>query len=571
MASALGPSPAGPSPAGSSPAAAGSPVLPFKLILVALCLAQFINSYDTTAMNVAVTSVVKSLDTTVAGVQSALVLYSLVMASFMLIGGKLGDVFGRRTTFTVGIAMYGCGALITAFSQGLPMMIFGWSLLEGLGSALMIPAIYSIVGSIFPAGKPRISAFAAVGAMAAMGAALGPLVCGFLTTYLSWRVSFLMEVGIVLITIALSTRIRMPKTARLPASLDLPGAVLSALGLALIVYGVLQATTYGWTAARVPVVVWGQTVIPQGGISPVIPFVVAGVAVLIAFALWERHMLRAGRDALLDIRMLGQRAVLFGVLAIVAFMFMQAGFLFVVPVFMQEALGYTAFHSGLLILPMTIAIILVATRMSRLTQIVAPKLLIQVGMITISVGVLLVAIELKATASQWDYLPGMIVAGIGIGLVNAPLMNLTQGGVGAEKQSEISGLSRAMSNLGGAFGTAVAGAVLIATLISSFGTQVDASTGIAVAEKPRILAALLKDAQTVSNAQVQAWLKEKGEPPPLAAEIVTINQNARNDGLQMALLVIGIVGLSGFAVSCFLPGGKRRREEEEPAPAAATA
>ena len=158
--------------AGSAAAAkdpvAGAAALPLKLILVALCMAQFINAYDTTAMNVAVTSVVKSLGTTVSGVQSALVLYSLVMASFMLIGGKLGDAWGRRTTFTLGISMYGVGALITAFSLGLPMMIFGWSLLEGLGSALMIPAIFAIVGTIYPAGKPRVSAFAAVGAMAAI-------------------------------------------------------------------------------------------------------------------------------------------------------------------------------------------------------------------------------------------------------------------------------------------------------------------------------------------------------------------------------------------------------------------
>ena len=175
-------------------------------------MAQFINAYDTTAMNVAVTSVVKSLGTTVSGVQSALVLYSLVMASFMLIGGKLGDVWGRRTTFTIGIAMYGCGALITAFSQGLPMMIFGWSLLEGLGSALMIPAIFAIVGTIYPAGKPRVSAFAAVGAMAAMGAALGPLICGFLTTYLTWRVSFLLEVCVVLATLASRRASRCPSS-----------------------------------------------------------------------------------------------------------------------------------------------------------------------------------------------------------------------------------------------------------------------------------------------------------------------------------------------------------------------
>ena len=556
-------------PAAGAATGANAAALPLKLILIALCMAQFINAYDTTAMNVAVTSVVKSLGTTVSGVQSALVLYSLVMASFMLIGGKLGDVWGRRTTFTLGVSMYGVGALITAFSLGLPMMIFGWSLLEGLGSALMIPAIFAIVGTIFPAGKPRVSAFAAVGAMAAMGAALGPLICGFLTTYLTWRVSFLLEVCVVLATLALSTRIKVPKKPRPTARLDYLGAFLSALGLALVVLGVLQASKYGWTAARVPLVGWGKTLVPEGGISPVIPFVIAGVVVLALFALWERHMLKDGKDALLNIGMLKNRAVLFGLLAIIAFMFMQAGFLFVTPVFMQMALGYSAFHSGLLILPMTIAIIIVATRVSKLTQIVAPKLLVQIGMLVIVAGILLIAMELKATAQQWAFLPGMIVTGIGIGLVNAPLMNITQGAVPAKEQSEISGLSRAMSNLGGAFGTAVAGAVLMSTLIASFSGAIEHFSGIPASEKPRVVVFLRHDAQTVSNTQVTVYLKSKNEPAALAAKFVQFNQAARNKGLQDALIAIGVLGLFGFVMSCFLPGGKHKKAPADEADAGA--
>ncbi|HET6494365.1 MAG TPA: MFS transporter [Thermoleophilia bacterium] len=542
--------------------AAGAAAMPFKLILTALCMAQFINAYDTTAMNVAVTSVVKSLDTTVLGVQSALVLYSLVMASFMLIGGKLGDVWGRRTTFTIGIGMYGCGALITAFSQDLWMMILGWSLLEGLGSALMIPAIFAIIGTAFPAGKPRVSAFAAVGAMAAMGAALGPLVCGFLTTYLTWRISFLLEACVVIATIALSTRIKIAKQPRPPAKLDYLDAALSALGLAIVVLGVLQAGKYGWTVARVPMLAWGRALIPEGGISPVIPFLVVGVVVLILFALWERHMIRAGKDALLNIGMLRKRAVLFGLLAIIAFMFMQAGFLFVTPVFMQMALGYSAFHSGLLILPMTIAIILVAMRVSKLTQIVAPKLIVQTGMLVFVGGIFLVALELKTPAEQWRFLPGMGVAGIG--LINAPLMNITQGAVPAKEQSEISGLSRAMSNLGGAFGTAVAGAVLMSTLIATFSGAVEQYSGIPASEKARVVQDLRRDAQTVSNAQVTAYLKSKNELAQLAQTFVQFNQEARNKGLRNAPTAVGVLGLFGFAASCFLPGGKTKKPAAEP-------
>ena len=547
---------ADPSATTAAPASPGAAALPFKLILVTLCLAQFINAYDTTAMNVAVTSVVKSLGTTVAGVQGALVIYSLVMAAFMLTGGKLGDIWGRRSTFLIGVGMYGVGAAITAVSPNLPVMIVGWSLLEGLGSALMIPAIYAIIGSNFPSGKVRLTAFAAVGAIAAMGAALGPLVCGFLTTFLTWRVSFALEVVVVLVVIGLSTRIKIPKVARPKVELDYVGSVLSALGLALVVLGPLMASKYGWIAAREPVVLFKAQLIARGGISPVFPLVIAGVVVLAAFALWERTRDKAGKSMLLDIKMFGQRTVLFGLLAILALMFMQAGFLFVAPVFMQIALGYSAFHSGLLILPMTIAIILVASQVSKLTQVVAPKLLVQIGMLTFSGGILMVALELKATAVQWDFLPGMIVSGIGIGLITAPLMNMTQGAVIQDEQSEISGLSRSMSNLGGAFGTAVAGAILISTLIGSMAVQVDAFPGVSATEKAVIVAAVTKDAQTVTNTQVSAYLKTKGEPALLAAKFVEFNQTARNKGLQEALMAIGVIGLLGFVASCFLPGGK---------------
>ena len=555
-------------------ASAGTPALPLKLILITLCMAQFINAYDTTAMNVAVTSVVPSLHTTVAGVQGALVIYSLVMAAFMLTGGKLGDIWGRRSTFLIGVGMYGVGAAITAISPSLPVMMLGWSLLEGLGSALMIPAIYAIIGSTFPAGKVRISAFAAVGAIAAMGAALGPLVCGFLTTYvtwhnLTWRVSFALEVLVVVAILLISTTIKVPKEPRPKVELDYVGSVLSIVGMAFLVLGPLMASKYGWIAAREPVIVFKAQLIAKGGISPVFPLVIIGVVVLAAFALWERARDKAGKSMLLDVKMFGQRTVLFGLLAILALMFTQAGFLFVAPVFMQIALGYTAFHSGLLILPMTIAIILVASQVTKLTQIIAPKLLIQVGMLIFSAGIVLVAMELKATAIQWDFLPGMIASGIGIGLVTAPLMNMTQGGVAQAEQSEISGLSRSMSNLGGAFGTAVAGAILISTLIGSLAVQVDRFPGVSAAEKGIVVAAVTKDAQTVSNTQLQVYLKSKGDAPTLSASFVEFNQTARNKGLQQALFAIGIIGLFGFVVSCFLPGGKNKPAASAKAPATA--
>jgi hypothetical protein len=213
---------------------------------------------------------------------------------------------------------------------------------------------------------------------------------------------------------------------------------------------------------------------------------------------------------------------------------------------------------------MTVAIIIVATRVSKLTQIVAPKLIVQIGMLVFVGGILLIAMELKASAQQWEFLPGMIIAGIGIGLINAPLMNITQGAVPAKGQSEISGLSRAMSNLGGAFGTAVAGAVLMSTLIATFSGAVLQYTGIPASEKARVVYDLRRDAQTVSNAQVTVYLKSKNEPGALAQKFVQFNQDARNKGLQNALIAVGVIGLLGFVMSCFLPGGKAKKPAAEP-------
>jgi len=201
---------------------------------------------------------------------------------------------------------------------------------------------------------------------------------------------------------------------------------------------------------------------------------------------------------------------------------------------------------------------------SKLTQIIAPKLIVQVGMLVLVGGVLLIALELKATAQQWEFLPGMIVAGIGIGLINAPLMNITQGAVPAKGQSEISGLSRAMSNLGGAFGTAIAGAVLMSTLIATFSGAVEQFSGIPASEKARVIHDLRYDAQTVSNSQVTIYLKSKNEPAELAQKFVQFNQEARNKGLQNALVAIGVLGLLGFVMSCFLPGGKAKKPAAEP-------
>ncbi|MCX5976633.1 MAG: MFS transporter [Coprothermobacterota bacterium] len=523
-------------------------------ILLVLGLAQIINAYDTTAMNVAVSRIVQDLHTTVTGVQAALTTYSLVMAAFMIIGSKLGDIWGWKRTFTLGIILYGIGALTTALSPDLGLMITGWSLLEGIGSALMIPAIFSMIAIFFPESKARVRGYAMIGMAAAAGAALGPLICGFLTTFVSWRASFAMEVLVVLIVVFLSRKLVVPKEEGARPRLDLLGAVLSALGLAFVVMGILQASVYGWLTARKAFLIGNTQLIPQGGISPVIVFVLIGLVILALFVLWQRQRVRAKKQPLIDLAIFKLRAASIGLPVIIVQMFMQAGLLFVVPLFLQIGLGFNAFQAGLTLLPLTIALILVATQVSKVMARFTPKLAVSAGLLFTSIGILVVGLTMSSSSTSISVMPGLIIVGIGLGLTTAPLLNLVQSSVPISEQGDISGLNRAFSNLGGALGTAVAGAVLIAALISGLSFGINQSAVLPAADKPTLEQAAEKDAQTVSDAELTAYLKTKDEPQPIENEMVRINAQARDKSLRDAVAAIGVLGLLGFLLSFFLPG-----------------
>jgi MFS family permease len=527
-------------------------VKPWHIILP-LALAQLINAYDTTAMNVAVSKVVSSLDTTVSGVQAGITIYSLIMAACMLIGAKLGDIWGRKRAFLIGVILYGIGALITSFSQNLGMMVAGWSLLEGLGSALMIPAIFAMVGSIFPPGKDRIKGYAIVGSAAAAGAALGPLLCGFWATYVTWRASFISEVVVVIVVLILSRNIgKLPEVEDKP-KLDVVGGILSALGLIFIVIGFLQASIYGWLTARIPVQIGSTLLIAKGGISPVLPFICIGLIILVGFAFWENHLKHVNKQPLIDLGMLKNRAASLGLLTVMALMFMQAGLLFVTPVFLQMALGLSPILAGLTILPLTVFLIVFSQLTSKLTSRFSPRTLIRLGMLLIPIGIFVIWLMLSDKPSAIEMVPGFIIIGIGIGFANARLLNMVQSSVPAEKQGEISGLNRAMSNLGGSLGTAVAGAVLISVLISSFSGLIMSNNVIPQPEKQRIEAALDKDARTVSNTEAEKYLAEKSYQTDIKNALFDINQTARNKALLYALLAVGLIGIIGFIFSLFLP------------------
>jgi MFS family permease len=544
------------------PAGTATRIKPWHMLLP-LALAQFINAYDTTAMNVAVSKVVPSLHTTVSGVQAGITIYSLVMAACMITGSKLGDIWGRKRTFTIGVMLYGVGALITALSLNLGMMICGWSLLEGIGSALMIPAIFAMIAMIFPPGKDRLKGYAVIGSAAAAGAAMGPLLCGFWATVVTWRASFISEVVVVLVVLSLLRKLGKQPAVENKPKLDTIGAVLSALGLALVVLGLVQASIYGWVKARVPFKIGNTVIIQAGGISPVIPFVCAGAVILVFFVLWQRHCKHASKEPLLDLAILKGRAVALGLPAVMALMFMQAGLLFVAPVFLQMSLGLSPLLSGVVILPLTVFLILASQLTGKLTTRFSPRSLIRLGMFLIPLGIIVVWLMLGKKPLAIEMIPGFIIVGVGIGFANAPLLNMVQSAVPAEEQGEISGVNRAMSNLGGALGTAVAGAVLISVLISSFSGLVTQNNVIPEQEKERVLASLNQDATTVSDRQARAYLAEKSFSPDVDNALYDINQTARNKALLSALLAIGVIGLIGLAFSFFLPKGAPGKAKDE--------
>lgn len=567
---------------------ASTAIKPIHLLLP-LALAQFINAYDTTAMNVAVSKVVVNLHTTISGVQAALTIYSLVMAACMITGSKLGDIWGRNRAFKLGVTVYGVGALITAFSVNLGMMTFGWSLLEGLGSALMIPAIFALVGTILPPGKDRLKGYAIIASAAAGGAALGPLLMGFWATLgaWTWRLSFISEVLVVVVVISIQHKMgKAPAVAKKP-KLDGVGAVLSALGLALIVLGVLQASRYGWVHTRVPVTIGNKVIIPAGGISPVIPFVIAGIVTLVLFVLWQRHKSSAGKEPLIELSLFKSRATAIGLPTILMLMFMQAGMLFIVPVFLQLSLGLSPILCGITIFPLTAFLIVFSQLTSKLTKRVSPKALIMFGMGLIPLGLVLIWVLLADKPHAWQVIPGSIVVGVGIGIANAPLLNIVQSTAPAQEQSEISGINRAFSNLGGSFGTAVAGAVLMSVLISTTLSLVSGNAPIqkyvTAKHQQEFKQALDKDAQTISNAEAQALFgKTAGEviknnelPTKTADELaeimVGINQEARNKALLAALLAVALIGVLGFVLSFFLPPGVKTKDDEETGQADTTA
>jgi MFS family permease len=528
-----------------------------RAMLLPLALAQFIASYDSSSMNVALSDIAADLNTTVTGVQTAMTFFTLIMAAGMITGSRLTDVWGRKICFQGGIALYGLGAFLTAVAPALGVMILGWSVFEGIGSALMIPPIYILVTVSFDDLTQRARAFGVISAMAGMGAALGPLIGGFFATAISWRASFGAEVLVCITILYLSRRIADVRPTGPRKPFDIPGAVLSAGGLIFVVIGVLQSRDYGWFTARKDFVIGDTTVLEAGSISPIWLFIGLGLALLAFFALYEIYRERRGQDLLVPMRLFANRMSNLGLVTQNIQWFMMIGSSFVISVFLQVSQGYNAIQTGLVFTPSTAGLLLSSVVAGRLARRFSQRALIISGFVLAEAGVALLFLLVDANSSALSFVPGLFSFGIGAGIMVTASVNVVQSSVPEADQGALSGVSRSVSNLGSSLGTAVAGSVLVAGIIFGVTALTDESTVLSPSQKDRISVALEGDISALSDEQVEAALE--GQPQDVVDEVVRINAKARNDALGLALAAIGIAGLLGLGAALFIPGRRAQR------------
>ena len=501
------------------------------IVLLTLASGQFLMTLDSSVMNVSIAQVAEDLGTTVTGIQTAITLYTLVMATLMITGGKIGSLIGRRRAFMIGCVIYGAGSLTTSLAPTLTVLIIGWSFLEGIGAALIMPAIVALVASNFPPeGRPR--AYGLVASAGAIAVAAGPLIGGFVTTNWTWRYVFAGEVVVVAIILMLTRRIQdAPPEAR--HRLDVVGAALTAAGLGLAVYGVLRSGEWGWIQPKAGGPEWL-------GISPTVWFILAGALIIRLFFAWEARVVAHGREPLVRIEML-RNAQLNGGLTMFFFQFMiQAGIFFTVPLFLSVALGLTALETGVRLLPLSVALLITAVAIPKYRPRAAPRTVVRWGLIALLAGVISLVAALEVGVGPEIVAVPMLLTGLGVGALASQLGAVTVSAVPDKETGEVGGLQNTMTNLGASLGTALAGSILIAALTTSFVQGIQDNPDVPPEVSAGAEVQLAGGIPFVSNAQLESALDEADVPTPQAEAILAENEQARINGLRASLSVLAI-------------------------------
>ncbi|HET9509047.1 MAG TPA: MFS transporter [Gaiellaceae bacterium] len=490
-------------------------------LAVLLAMAMFVLVVDTSLMNVSISAVVRDLDTTASGVQSAIALEALVSAAFILIGSKIADLIGRKRAYVLGLLGYAAGALAMTVSQSLLPIVIFWAIVGGLGAALLLPSMQSLIHGNFEGAMQR-RAYALVGAAAAIAAAVGPLLGGFITTYLSWRVAFFGEVVVIAIVLAGSRLVRDVKYTG-TKGVDVVGAILSAIGMGGVVLGIL---------------VW------EDGGEAVGALIAAGAVALGSLVWWLRRRKQQGKPALLDVGLFASRYFRLGISSQTLQQIALGGLMIALPIYLQMVLEYNAMEAGLSLAPLSLTMFAVALLAGKKAAGHSPSKFILAGFVLLAAGVAVLIPIVPRADSGWAMALPLVVAGAGLGLLVSQLNNYTLSPIEEERVSEAAGVNSAGGSFGLSFGLAFAGAIMLASLALGFTREAESSEVLTPAQQEQVADRLEQNAEVMTNTELELLLE--GQRPDVQDEILRINEEVRPVALQIALLVPLVASLLGL-------------------------
>lgn len=535
---------AGMAPGGTSPRPTSA-----RTTLLALASAQFLMALDSSVMNVSIATVAADVDSTVSGIQGAITAYTLVMAMFMIPGGKVGAMIGRKRAFMIGGVVYGCGSFTTSIAPNLPVLLLGWSFLEGIGAALILPAIVALVAENF-APERRPAAYGLVTAAGAVAIAVGPLIGGLATTYFSWRWVFAGEVVLVVVILLLARRVADAPAGARPG-IDFVGALLSILGLGLFVFGVLRTSVWGWFLPKSGGPAWL-------GLSPVVWLMGAGLFLMWLFTTWEARVARQGQEPLVDPQLLANRQLTGGLTMFFFQYLVQMGVFFLVPLYLSVALGLSALTTGVHILPLSVTLMAAALLIPRLLPNVSPRRVVRLGVLALLAGAVVLMAALDADAGASVVTIPLLLIGLGMGALASQLGSVSVSAVPDERSAEVGGVQNSVTNLGASIGTALAGSVMLAVLTSSFITSIEQNPAVPESVKTQASAELDSGVPFLSDADLKTALDNAGASPEVSQAALEANAEARLEGLRAALGILGLTALIALLFTQRIPTSQPR-------------
>ncbi len=516
--------------------------------LVALALAQFVMVLDQSVMNVSISTLVDDFDTTVTTIQGVITLYCLTMAMFMLTGGKIGDIIGRRKAFVIGLAIYATGSAVTAIAPTVEVLAFGWSILEGLGAALVMPALVALIAGNYE-GKERNVAYAVIGGVAGAGIAIGPILGGWATTELSWRVVFVGEVVLVLIILALSGKVHDAARPSPAPRLDVVGSVLSAAGLGLIVLAVLESSVWGWVQPK-------ASPVEPLGFSLTLFVLAAGGILLWGFVAWQRHREHIGRDPLVHLSLVKIPPLRAGLVGLLSQNLILMGVFFTVPLYLQLVLGMDALQTGIRMLPVSIAMFVASAVGARLASRFTVRGIVRTGL-WITLGSIVVLIgTVRPDLADTAFALSMAGLGTGMGLLASQLGKVVQASVDSSGRGEAGGLQFTSQQLGSSLGVALIGAIVLGGLTSTFVSNIESNPAISTQISQQVGVNVSSGLDFVSSEAIAAASAEAGLDQATTAALVDDYEAAQLLALKAGLLAAAFLALMSLPFTRDLPHGK---------------